>query len=85
MHTPPALLIPTNAVQSAHILVVDDEPEVSESLTEFLRRRGYRVSQVFSGVSALAFLENSAQTAEDAVDLVLLDMRMYGLDISVQV
>ncbi len=76
MHTPPALLIPTNSITSAHILVVDDQPEIAESLTEFLIRRGYRVSQVFSGREAIPYLEKSAESPENAIDLVLLDMRM---------
>ena len=76
MHTPPALLIPTQSITAAHILVVDDEPEVSESLTDFLRRKGYRVSQVYSGRDALTFLEKSVPATAVSVDLVLLDMRM---------
>ena len=76
MHTPPALLIPQQSITAAHILVVDDQPEVSESLTDFLRRKGYRTSQAFSGREALNFLEESARPTEVSVDLVLLDMRM---------
>jgi two-component system, NtrC family, sensor kinase len=64
----------------AHILVVDDDPEIAESLVDFLSRSGgYRVSQAGDGPKAMAFLESNAQIPERAVDLVLLDVRMPGV------
>lgn len=60
-----------------HILVVDDEPEIAESLGDYLvRKEGYRVTRVADGNQAVAFLETSLNQPEMAVDLVLLDMRM---------
>lgn len=58
-----------------HILVVDDEPEIAESLAEFLARKNYTVSQAITGREALTFLEQT----DTPVDLVLLDMRMPEL------
>ncbi len=66
----------TVAVGQAHILVVDDEPEIAESLADFLRRKGYNVSTAVTGDAALHFLETAAQKQNKEVDLVLLDMRM---------
>ena len=50
----------TVAVGQAHILVVDDEPEIAESLADFLRRKGYNVSTAVTGDAALHFLETAA-------------------------
>lgn len=59
-----------------HILVVDDEPEIAESLADFLtQKEGYRVTQKENGREAIRFL----QSAPDDVDLILLDMRMPHL------
>jgi two-component system NtrC family sensor kinase len=60
-----------------HILVVDDEPEIAESLADFLvRKEGFRVSVVGNGREALIFLQHSLRRPADVVDLILLDMRM---------
>ncbi len=61
---------------TAHILVVDDEPEIAESLADFLHRKGYRVSTAVTGPQATQLLEAAHQEPDTAVDLVLLDMRM---------
>ncbi|MCA9980789.1 MAG: response regulator transcription factor, partial [Anaerolineales bacterium] len=66
----------TTAFGVAHILVVDDEPEIAESLADFLQRKGYRVSTAVTGPEATQLLENAYQHPHTAVDLVLLDMRM---------
>ena len=57
-----------------HILVVDDEAQVREVLTEFLAGEGYTVEGVASGSDAL-----DAVTREPP-DLVLLDIHMPGVD-----
>jgi two-component system NtrC family sensor kinase len=62
---------------AAHILVVDDEPDIAGSLADFLmRKEGYRVSVVGDGREALVFLERSLRRPAEMVDLILLDMRM---------
>ena len=69
---------------SPHILVVDDEPEIAESLADFLSRKGHTISIAVTGEEAQAFLETAVSPAQTPVDLVLLDMRMphmSGLDV----
>jgi two-component system, NtrC family, sensor kinase len=62
-----------------HILVVDDEPEIADSLADFLvRREGFAVSKTSNGEEAIAFLKTTVG-GNNEVDLVLLDMRMPGM------
>lgn len=56
-----------------HILVVDDEPDVTEIFSHWLNTR-YTATAVTSGPDALAYLEENP-----AVDVVLLDRRMPGM------
>lgn len=55
------------------LLVVDDEPKVTEILSQFFLDRGYRVLQAASGDEAVAALER------EAVDLMVLDLNMPGM------
>lgn len=57
----------------AHILVVDDEPEVIALLTDFLRAAGYEVDSALHGGDALMLLETGH------FDVVLLDHLMPGI------
>lgn len=54
-------------------MIVDDEPEVVESLSHFLANRGYITSGAFDGKEALSILD------KEKIDLVLLDMMMPGI------
>ena len=64
---------------STRILVVDDEPEIAESLSGFLfRKEGYHVDVVSNGRQAIQFLQATVGT-NTKIDLVLLDMRMPGM------
>ncbi len=56
------------------ILVVDDEPEVAELLTEMLGEDGHRVDTAANGLAALEKLGSRSY------DVVFCDMRMPGLD-----
>lgn len=56
------------------VLAVDDEPESVELIHEYLASRGYEVSRALSGENALRMLN------EERVDLVLLDVKMPGID-----
>lgn len=59
------------------ILVVDDEPDIAESLSEFLsRKEGYTVANASDGLQAMQRLEESLLDPTQAIDLVLLDVRM---------
>ncbi|MFZ0545223.1 MAG: response regulator [Candidatus Promineifilaceae bacterium] len=63
-----------------HILVVDDEPDIAESLGDFLiHKEGYQVSRVYSGEDAIIFLQETADGTIRSVDLVLLDVMMPGI------
>jgi two-component system NtrC family response regulator len=56
------------------ILIVDDDPAVRESLAEALTDMGHTALEAPDGAAALALV------AEQAVDAILLDLRMPGLD-----
>ena len=59
---------------SAHLLVVDDEPNIVELLSASLRFAGYDVSTAANGSEALR------KAKEVDPDLVVLDVMMPGLD-----
>ena len=52
------------------ILVVDDEPDIVEFLTDLLEERGYSVTSANNGAAALE------RAAQEKPDLVLLDVGM---------
>lgn len=61
-----------------HILVVDDDADVRDMLTRFLKRRGYVVDQAADGEEALRSLRNRDP------DLMLLDIylpKKTGLEV----
>ena len=63
---------------SFRILVVDDDADVRDVLTRFLKRRGYSVEHASDGKEALDAVR------ENEPDLMLLDIylpRMTGLDV----
>ncbi len=55
------------------ILVVDDEPHVSEVIKEILRKFGYKVTTAGSGEEAIRKYSNTG------ADLVILDVGMPGM------
>jgi DNA-binding response OmpR family regulator len=61
-------------VTSAHIVVVDDEPDLRDMVREYLLKQGYAVSEAESGDALWALL------AERPVDLAILDINMPGED-----
>lgn len=68
----------TNTVRSttvAHVLVVDDDQAIRESLRLLLEAEGYQVEEASNGVAALDILNVSASPL-----VVLLDLRMPRLD-----
>jgi two-component system response regulator ResD len=56
------------------ILIVEDEPSISEVISLYLRRAGYQVAEVRDGQAALDFL------AKRTVDLVVLDLMLPAVD-----
>lgn len=61
-------------INPAHILVVDDEPDIREMLAQLLRGDGYSLATAASGPDALAAV------ATQTPDLILLDVSMPGMD-----
>ena len=57
-----------------HILIVDDEPAIQQSLRGVLEDEGYRVTTVGSGADAVTVV------ADEMPDLVFLDIWMRGMD-----
>jgi two-component system phosphate regulon response regulator OmpR len=60
--------------ERAHIVVVDDEPEICEMLADYLGHAGFEVSTAEDGRAMRRILE------ERAADLVILDINMPGED-----
>ncbi len=59
---------------AAHILVVDDDREIRDLLSRFLRKNGYRVDAVADGRE----MKRTLETAR--VDLIILDRILPGTD-----
>ncbi|MFN2506501.1 MAG: response regulator [Acidimicrobiales bacterium] len=58
----------------ARILVVEDDPTVSEVVTRYLEREGFRVEVAYDGADALR------RALEDPPELVVLDLMIPSLD-----
>ncbi len=59
---------------ATRILIVDDEPNARNALTELLRDEGYEVSSAVDGAAA------QARLAEFQPDILLTDVHMPGMD-----
>ena len=57
-----------------NVLIVDDESDVRELLSKFLRRRGYEVDTASDGASAIEAIRDGQP------DIVLLDIRLPKMD-----
>ncbi len=60
--------------EAAHIVVVDDDPQVRETVAEYLRRGGFAVTEADGGAALRAVM------AARPIDLALLDVNMPGDD-----
>ena len=58
----------------AHILVVDDDPRITDLLRRILAYEGYTIAVAASGDAALT------RTLEHAPDLIILDIMLPGID-----
>ena len=56
------------------ILLVDDEADFRELMTSWLESKGYSVTAVSNGKSAIRMV------GEEAPDILFLDLRMPGMD-----
>ncbi|MCU0665683.1 MAG: response regulator [Candidatus Omnitrophica bacterium] len=59
---------------STRILVVDDEPEVGETLKRYLSVRNFQVTTAYNAETALRMLESHP------ADIVILDILMHGMN-----
>lgn len=59
---------------TSHLLVVDDDESVAITVSEVLRREGFKVDMAMSGQEALSLLRKGRY------DLVLTDLHMEGMD-----
>jgi two-component system OmpR family response regulator len=59
---------------SAHILIVDDDPEISTLLAEYLEKNGYRAITAGDGKAMWKTLD------EARIDLIVLDLNLPGED-----
>jgi two-component system OmpR family response regulator len=57
-----------------HVLVVDDDPQIRDLLQEYLTENALRVSLASSGAQMSQIL------ADEAIDLIILDLRLAGED-----
>jgi two-component system OmpR family response regulator len=57
-----------------HVLLVDDDPALSEMLTEYLAGEGIRTSAVFNGI------DGAAAALSGQFDAVILDVMLPGMD-----
>ena len=58
-----------------HVLVVDDDAEIRDLLSEYLRKNGYRVTAVAEGKGMWSALESGGR-----IDIVVLDLMLPGED-----
>lgn len=59
---------------AAHLLIVDDEPNIRSALRRALSLLGYEVEEASTGQEALALLQQAVY------DLMVLDLRLPGVD-----
>jgi len=65
---------PSASTQSAHVLVVDDDPDIALLIVRYLSSHGFRVSTAPEGGAMRDVI------AKEPVDLVLLDLGLPGED-----
>lgn len=58
-----------------HIVVCDDEPDIRDTVAEYLERNGFAVTTADAGPALRALID-----AQPPVDVVILDIRMPGED-----
>lgn len=68
------MLPETTAATSNSILIVDDDPDIRQALSDMLEHEGYRVNSVATGAEAIRQVKESHYAA------VLLDMKLPDLD-----
>lgn len=64
----------SSPARKANILVVEDDPDSAELMSQILEIEGYRVKRSPSGLKALE------QASNGDIDLILLDVMLPGVD-----
>lgn len=67
-------------LEGRRILIVEDDVANIYALTSILEPRGAHIAVARNGLEALAALEKSAASADQPIDLVLMDMMMPDMD-----
>jgi two-component system, OmpR family, response regulator len=67
-------MTPSPTAAAPHIAVLDDEPDITQLLANYLAMQGFRVSRAHDGRTLLALMQ------ADAPALVLLDLGLPGED-----
>jgi CheY-like chemotaxis protein len=65
---------PMSDPKMEQVLVVEDESRLRELFAQFLREKGYRVSEARDGQEAIAL------TAKQPFDLIMMDIKMPRMD-----
>ena len=65
---------------SLNVLVVDDERELRESLSQILQRMNHKVFQAATGEEALEILRDRGVDLPTSIHMVLLDVNMPGIN-----
>jgi DNA-binding response OmpR family regulator len=60
--------------EASHILIVDDDPKLTEAVSWYLEAEGFRASRVANGSEALTAFRS------DRPDAVIIDIMMPGMD-----
>lgn len=60
--------------KNKHILVIDDEPDISWVFQQFLEDEGYKVSTANSGEEAIDIVKKGN------IDLIIMDVMLPGID-----
>jgi two-component system, OmpR family, response regulator len=61
-------------MKKAKVLIVDDEVAFADNIAKLISKRGYEVTTVNNGQSAVEALD------ESDFDIIILDLKMPGLD-----
>ncbi len=67
------------AIESFHLLIVEDEDNLKLSLSLIARKAGYRVSVAADARDALRILKESAD-GPDRIDVLVMDIQMPGMN-----
>jgi two-component system response regulator BaeR len=61
-------------MESAHIVIVEDDAKIAALLADYMEAAGYRATRIADGAQAVAALR------ADSADVILLDLNLPGLD-----